>query len=54
METSQLICKANQLTGFYVMGGTLVLNGSSRQESYYAEVYSDPKNIYDGAFCENI
>ena len=26
METSQLICTANQLTGFYV-GATLALNG---------------------------
>ena len=22
IETSQLICNANQLTGFYIMGGT--------------------------------
>ena len=38
METSQLICSANQLTGFYMMG-TLVVKGLRKNELCHLHVY---------------
>ena len=41
IETSQLICTANQLTGFY-MGATLALNGLMLLGSIQLEVHEKP------------
>ena len=41
IETSQLICKANQLTGFYMMG-TLVVKGLiNNRKKGFSDVFSD-------------
>ena len=42
IETSQLICSANQLTGFYMMG-TLVVNGLNQPEEDYQFKILEPK-----------
>ena len=50
METCQLVCRANQLTGFYMMGILVVkgLRGSSRasvRASPYIEMENDDWRI---------
>ena len=44
IETRQLVCTANQLTGFYM--GTLIVNGVKEVEKLFRDIFKDEyKNI---------
>ena len=58
LETSKLICIANELTGFYMMG-KLVLNGLMRrflqylkQETYYGPPWKQVAGLYSQFTCK--
>ena len=56
IETSQLICTANQLTGFY-MRATLVLNGLGNKSLYgrpLTEKYETSINIVNASCSSSI
>ena len=46
IETSQLIFSEDQLTGFYVMGGTLVVNGLRHIPSNFYSQYDTTWKVY--------
>ena len=51
IETSQLICTANQLTGFY-MRATLALNRLILF-LFFRGIFRNLSDIYNGAYCNN-
>ena len=60
IETSHLICNANQMSGFYMKSFTALkwvdfffAKECAQNHLIYRGVFRTPSNIYDGAFIEN-